>query len=633
MKNTLLKYWGYNTFRPLQEDIIQNVLNKKDTLALLPTGGGKSLCYQLPTLMNEGICLVITPLIALMKDQVESLKRKDIKAFAIHNGIFPEQINVILNNCITNNVKFLYISPERLKSELFIENLKLMNVSLIAVDEAHCISEWGYDFRPSYRNIISIRKILPECPIIALTASANKRVQEDIVEQLQLKNNTIFSQSFERRNLSFSVLFEEDKQGRLLRILQKVNGSGIIYARNRKKTKEIAAFLIKNNISADFYHAGLEISVRNKKQDEWMQGKKRIIVATNAFGMGIDKSDVRFVIHIDLPETLEAYYQEAGRAGRDGKKSYAIILWENNDLINLNESFKLSYPDLDIIKNVYHALGNYLQLPVGSGKNISFDFDIIQFSNNYNFNHIVVYNSLRFLERSGYLSIPEHDELYGLLYIQISKEDLYRFQVENEKYDSFIKNIMRLYGGIFSDYIKINETFIANKLSLKRETVIEILKALHKFGVISYIAPKNKPQLVFLQERADKKDVFISNEKYSLLKKRAEERIKVVEDYIKNEKKCRSIVLVTYFNQDEPSRCGICDICLNRNKVVLSEYEFDAIVVLLKPLLINNELSMQEIINKTKSIPEINLINAIKWLTDNNKISFNNNNNSYKWNV
>ena len=600
MKNTLLKYWGYNSFRPLQEDIIQNVLNKKDTLALLPTGGGKSLCYQLPTLLNDGLCLVITPLIALMKDQVESLKQKGIKAFAIHNGIYSEQINVILNNCITNNVKFLYISPERLNSELFLENVKAMNVVLIAVDEAHCISEWGFDFRPSYRNIISIRSILPHCPMIALTASANKRVQEDIIEQLELKNFKTFTQSFERRNLSFSVIFEEDKQGRLLRILNKVNGSGIIYARNRKKTKEIAAFLIKNNISADFYHAGLEMSFRNKKQDEWMQGKKRIIVATNAFGMGIDKSDVRFVIHIDLPDTLEAYYQEAGRAGRDGKKAYAIILWENSDLINLNQNHLLSYPDIDTIKNVYQALGNYFQLPVGSGKNVSFDFDIIQFSNNYNFNHIIAYNSLRFLERSGYLNIPEHEELYGLLFIKVSKEDLYRFQVEHEKYDNFIKNLLRLYGGIFSDYIKINETYIANKLSLTKENVIDILKFLNKFGIVSYIAPKTKPQLFFLQERADIKNVFISYEKYSLLKLRAEDRIKKVEEYVKDEKKCRSIFLVTYFNQDEPSRCGICDICVNRNKLVLSDVEFNNIVEILKPLLKNYELTLDEILNKIK---------------------------------
>jgi len=399
----LLKYWGYNSFRPMQEEIILSVLGGKDTLALLPTGGGKSICFQVPTLTREGLCIVVTPLIALMKDQVENLKKKGIKASAIYSGMTKNEIEVVISNAVTGSLQFLYLSPERLETEIITMNIERMNISLIAVDEAHCISQWGYDFRPSYLKIAEIRKYLPLVPILALTATATTNVVEDIQNQLLFKSPNVFQQSFERKNLTYIVQKEEDKFNRLLKIIHRIPGSGIIYMRSRNKTQEIALFLKSKNISADFYHAGLEMKVRSKKQEAWMKGFVRIMVATNAFGMGIDKPDVRFVVHMDVPDSLEAYFQEAGRGGRDGQRSYAALLFDDADIIDSQQKLKMQFPPIKAIQQVYHALGSHFQLAIGSGKDTAFEFDINHFSTKYNFKSRPTLNAIKLLEKDGYL--------------------------------------------------------------------------------------------------------------------------------------------------------------------------------------------------------------------------------------
>jgi len=631
IKNVLLKYWGYSSFRPLQEEIIQSVLEGKDTLALLPTGGGKSICYQVPGLLNDGICLVISPLIALMKDQVEALKRKGIKAIAIYSGMHYEQIEIAINNCLFDDIKFLYVSPERLTTELFKVNLKRMKINLIAVDEAHCISHWGYDFRPPYLKIAAIREWFPKVPVIALTATATIDVVEDIQEKLCFKKKNVFIKSFHRNNLSYVVYKEEDKLNRLLRIIEKVKGTGIVYVRNRKKTKEISDFLKKHKISSDFYHAGLENKIRENRQKAWMQGTTRIIVCTNAFGMGIDKPEVRLVVHMDLPDSIEAYFQEAGRAGRDEKKSYAVLLWENADVISLYQSYEQSYPEPEVIKTVYNALGNYLQIPVGSGKDQSYDFDIIEFSSNYSFHHIIAYNCLKFLEKEGYLSLPDKEESFSQIHIKVSKENLYRFQVEKVAYDKFIKILLRMYGGLFMDFVKISERDIAIKNNLKTEDVISSLEKLNNTGILTYLPLKTKPQIVYCTERLDKNSISITKENYHQLKERAGLRIKSVVEYINNENRCRSTYLVKYFGEKNAVRCGTCDICLSRNKTGLYELEFDEIIRQIKPKLKNSGLSLEEIISSVKNVNADKVIKAVQWLEENNKLIINRETNKYIW--
>lgn len=629
-KQILVKYWGFTNFRPLQEDVINSILAGKDTLALLPTGGGKSICFQVPALLKTGICIVVTPLIALMKDQVENLKKRGIKAVAIHSGMHPNEIEIHLNNCVYENIKFLYVSPERLESKRFIESVKKMNVNLLAVDEAHCISQWGYNFRPPYLRIAELRQFIPETPVLALTATAIKEVATDIQEKLNFKSENVFRSSFERKNLIYYVAKEEDKLQRILKIASNLKGTGIIYVRKRRTTKEISSFLRKNKISSDYYHAGIDHQTRDKKQVAWTNGKTRIIVATNAFGMGIDKADVRFVVHIDLPDCPERYFQEAGRAGRDGKKSYAILLYEKSDIIDAKKKIQFAYPEITFIKAVYQALGNFFQLAVGAGKNTSFEFDISTFCQNYNFPLSTTYNSLKFLEKEGYIVLNETINAPSKVHFEINKIDIYKFQVENKHYDNFIKTLLRSYSGLFSDFVNIYESEISRHTGLSIEEVISYFSRLQKFEILTYIPRKTKPQIIYCSERIDSKNIYISNENYKIRKVEAAKRLDSMINYVESSNKCRSQLLLSYFDEVDVKRCGKCDVCIERNKVELSEFEFSHIVDFIKPSLIFNPLSLSEIIDINPKIPENKIIKVIQWLEDNNKI-FKTTENKYRW--
>ncbi|MFH1322174.1 MAG: ATP-dependent DNA helicase RecQ [Bacteroidota bacterium] len=627
----LTKYWGFSKFRPLQEEIINSVLDGKDTLALLPTGGGKSICFQVPALAKEGVCLVISPLIALMKDQVENLKKRGIPATAVFSGMHKNEIDIALDNCIYGKTKLLYLSPERLCSELVRIRIGKMNVNLIAVDEAHCISQWGYDFRPSYLTIADIRKIQPDVPILGLTATATPNVVKDIQKKLLFEKENLFQKSFERKNLAYVVLTEDDKLKRLLKIVNNVRGSGIIYARNRKKTKEIAVFLKKNpdktgkgNISADYYHAGLDSNLRSAKQTAWTKNKCRVIVSTNAFGMGIDKPDVRFVVHFNPPDSLEAYFQEAGRAGRDEKKAFAVLLYNDSDRINFKDLIEISFPSLDEIKNTYQALANYFQLAVGSGEGTCFDFDISDFSDQYNLKILNVFNSIKFLEKEGYITTTDALFMPPKIHFTIKKQKLYEFQVTNKNLDSFIKLLLRSYGGTFDDFVKINEAELAKRANITKKEVINLLKTLDKLQVLTY-TPQNKfPQIVFAQPRIDTSDLSISRQNYEERKKQAIERMNAVISYASGSNKCRSQVLLAYFGETDSYRCGICDVCIERNKLQLSQLEFDSVLQQVKPILSSEPKTLTELIDSIKETSEDKAIKVIQWLIDNDKIKYNN---------
>lgn len=620
IKQLLIQYWGYSSFRPKQEEIIRSVLEGKDTLALLPTGGGKSITYQIPALKMDGICLVITPLIALMKDQVANLKKRKIEAIAIHSGMNTHQAEVAWNQCTYGTAKFLYLSPERLASPQFINKIPQLKINLIAVDEAHCISQWGYDFRPAYLQIQKIRSYLPHVPVLALTATATTDVVKDIQAQLLFKQTNVIKQSFNRANLVYFVSFEENKMGTLLRMVQKQTGSGIVYVRSRRKTAEIASFLVKNGITATHYHAGLSTLERDKRQADWMQGSVRIMVSTNAFGMGIDKPDVRFVVHMDLPDNLEAYFQEAGRAGRDEQKSFAVLLWEKSDISDLQKNFALSYPPIEQIKNVYQALGNYFRLAVGSGKDQQFDFDLNAFSTQYNFQQHIAYNSLKFLERQAYLQLNEGIYNPPKIRIRISGNELYKFQVANSRYDIFIKYLLRTYSGLFDGYVRISLVQIANAFKAKPEQAHLLLESLKKLNVIDYEPEKTKPQLTYLEERLPLSNLHISPEVYSKRMQVAKERMNTVIDYTMTVNKCRNQLLLAYFGDDIGKRCGKCDVCLRRNNASLSELEFDYVVDLIKPILISKKLTLEELLFAINLDDIDKLLSAISWLRDNDKI-------------
>lgn len=622
----LLKYWGYSGFRPLQEDIINNALDGKDTLALLPTGGGKSICFQVPAMAKEGICVVISPLIALMKDQVENLTKRGIKAVAIYSGMTSREIDITLDNCAYGDIKFLYVSPERIETEIFKERLKKMNVNLFAIDESHCISQWGYDFRPSYLNISHLRELKPDIPFLALTATATPEVVEDIQKQLKFKQANVLQKSFERKNIAYVVVHEEDKLTRLVKILNSIKGTSVVYVNNRKRTKDVAYHLYQNGISADFYHAGLTNEERNTKQNNWINNNTRVIVSTNAFGMGIDKPDVRTVVHMDLPSSLEAYFQEAGRAGRDEQKAYGILLLEENDRLNLEANITNSFPDLETIKNTYQALANYFQIPIGSALNESYFFDIADFSQQYNFKAFTVFHCLKFLEKEGYLYLSEANHNPSRIKFELNKADLYEFQVKNPKYDSFIKTILRSYAGIFENFTKINEFEIAKRLKTTKDKVFDGLHYLAKLEVISYIEQTNLPQLTYLTPRLESKSLYISKQHYHDRKEIAVKKMESVIYYAFSKHKCRSQILLSYFGEKESYRCGICDVCLERNKLELSDIEFSSVSDQLKKLLKEQPLSITDLVNSIKKVKEDKTIKVIQWLMENHKIITNDKN-------
>jgi len=584
-KTEILKqFWGFETFRPLQEDIIDSVLNGQDTLALLPTGGGKSVCFQVPALTLPGICLVISPLIALMKDQVENLKAKGIQAVAIYAGMGKREIDILLDNCIYGKIKFLYLSPERLLSPIVKERISYMDVNLIAVDEAHCISQWGYDFRPPYLLIKDLRLIHPKIPFIALTATATDFVRADIIDKLEMQSPAVFVKSFARKNLSYVVIDLEDKYKKLIDVITNVKGSGLVYVRNRRETAEVALFLKRNQIAADFYHAGIESKERSKKQEDWKKNNIRVMVATNAFGMGIDKPDVRFVVHLDLPESLEAYYQEAGRAGRDENRAYAVLLANQADQLSLKAKYTDNFPTVADIKAVYHHLGSYFQLAYGAGEGLNFSFDLADFCKRFKLGVIKTIGALKFLEHDGYLTLSENIFLQSRLLFVVTHEDAYRFQIENAGYDTLIKTILRSYGGAFDQYVKISENDIAGRLGISYSMVINLLTKLQDQGLISYLPQSDQPQLQFIRPRIDQLRMDIDAAYLNLRKKIQEDQIAGVLRYV-SEPVCRSIQLLAYFSEPHSAKCGICDICLDEKRAmevdeIAERIDFDIITVL-----------------------------------------------------
>ena len=559
----LLKYWRYPSFRPLQEQIIQSVLEGNDALALMPTGGGKSLCYQVPALSRPGLCIVVSPLIALMQDQVERLKARGIEAIAIFAGMRKREIDIALNDCVYNKeLKFLYLSPERLHTALVQERIRYMQVNLIAVDEAHCISQWGYDFRPSYLQISVLRTLLPQVPILALTATARQEVISDIQEKLAFRSShsQVFKSAFSRENLAFMVLEDPHKSHRLLRIIQKVGGSGIVYVRNRGSSRDLAQFLVQHGIAADFYHAGLDTQQRHTKQKAWTEEKVQIMVATHAFGMGIDKANVRLVVHMDIPPAPEAYYQEAGRAGRDGQQAYAVLLYESKDIKVLEEKFALSFPSFEQIAQIYYSLGNYYQLAYGAGLEHAFDFDLNDFSKRFQINPIQVMQALTFLEHDGWLSLSEAVYLPARIRFEVNQSELYQFQVAHEQWDLLIKALLRTYGPAFDQFTPIKEAEIARKISWSIVQVKAGLEHLQHLELLRYIPRSDQAQITFLQARTDTQHLSIDRRFIENRKQIARKQLDAMLYFIQGEQ-CRAQSMLNYFNIDVPS-CGICDYCL-----------------------------------------------------------------------
>ncbi len=615
----LKKYWNYDSFRPLQEDIIQSVLEGKDTLALLPTGGGKSICFQVPAMAKPGICIVVSPLIALMKDQVENLKAKGIEAVAIISGMGKREVDILLDNCVYGPIKFLYLSPERLMSDLVRERIKYMNVNLFAVDEAHCISQWGYDFRPPYLHLSELRELHPQVPILALTATATEFVIGDIQDKLSFKKRNVFRKSFERKNLSYVVFHEENKLRKLFSIAKNVAGTGIVYVRNRRETQEVSHQLNAQGIKADFYHAGLPTPVRSQKQEAWKKDNIRVIVATNAFGMGIDKPDVRFVVHLDLPESLEAYYQEAGRAGRDEEKAYAILLYTEADRLKLERKFELSFPTVDEIKQVYHYLGNYFQLAYEAGEGLNFEFDIADFCSRYKLDAIKALNVFKFLERDEYIALSESIYLPSRVQIVVSTEELYRFQIEYSNYDAFIKILLRSYGGLFGQYAAISEADLAKRTGMGYTQIIQMLEKLQEFQLISYLKQTDKPQITFIKARVDTQNLYIDNKYLQQRKEITRQQVEAVIAYAE-EHKCRSQLLLSYFDEINAEKCGVCDVCIDekrsRNKEVIQEQ----IIFELIEFLTGRHLSIDEIVSNLKIGNEKERLEAFRNLLDAGKI-------------
>ncbi|HJD11160.1 MAG TPA: RecQ family ATP-dependent DNA helicase [Candidatus Phocaeicola caecigallinarum] len=618
-KSILKHYWGYDNFRGIQEDIISSIGSGRDTLGLMPTGGGKSITFQVPALANPGLCLVITPLIALMKDQVQNLRKHGIKAQAVYSGMTREEIVIALENCIFGDYKFLYISPERLGTEIFQNKLRSMKVSMITVDESHCISQWGYDFRPAYLKIADVRKLLPDVPVLALTATATPEVVKDIQVRLAFREENVFRMSFERKNLAYIVRRTEDKSGELLHILNQVQGSAIVYTRNRKRTKEISLFLNQHDISATFYHAGLDNKTKDLRQKGWQAGTYRVMVATNAFGMGIDKPDVRLVIHIDFPDSPEAYFQEAGRAGRDGQKAYAVLLYAQSDKTILKKRISDTFPEKDYIRQVYDHINYYYQMAMGDGRGCTFAFNIDEFCQRFKHFPVRVDSALKILTRAGYLEYTDEQDNASRLIFTLRRDELYRMEEHNQDTEKLLRIILRSYTGLFSDYAYINEETLAQRSGLSRQQVYDTLILLTKRHILHYIPGKKTPYIIYTRERQDTNRIVLNKEVYEDRKKSYEKRIQAMLEYAESNDQCRSRMLLHYFGENNEHNCGQCDVCLEKHTSGLKKGEYEDIASDIKNLLNRHPHTPQEVIHAL-SVPEEKILNVLTYLLSEERI-------------
>ncbi|MBS4042744.1 MAG: RecQ family ATP-dependent DNA helicase [Chitinophagaceae bacterium] len=617
------KYWGYESFKGLQEPIINAVLEQQDVLALLPTGSGKSLCFQVPTMAFEGMCIVVSPLIALMKDQVSNLQKRGINAIALNSSLSQKNVIQVLDNAILGHYKFLYVSPERLENSLFKNYIADCKVDLIAVDEAHCISQWGYDFRPPYSKIAQLRALFPATPIIALTASATKLVQDDIVKNLQLKSPKIFQQSFERPQLSYSVFKVESKINKLIEIFNNVKGSGIVYCKNRKQTSYVAELLNLQNIVADYYHAGLSQDLRNQKQESWIKNEIRVLVCTNAFGMGIDKPDVRVVVHYDAPDCLENYYQEAGRAGRDDKKAYAVLLHDNIDMKVFEELSEIRYPSIAEIRKVYQALANYLQLPIGIGEGSYYDFDLIDFVKKFKLDSQLVLHVLKTLEQEEHISFNEQIFVPAKVEVLVDKNILQHIETTHPTVEKTLKTLLRSYAGILNNEIAVSEKQLAKVSHQSLEKINDDLKQLKQLGIIQYHAKKETPQIYFINNRADVNSLHINHESYFKRKKAFEKRLSQFLKYIGEQHQCRAKMIADYFNAPTNKDCGICDNCLSKKKTSISKKELEFITEAIKNSLSEKPKLITTVVKELKQINKVKLLEVVSFLQDQNIIQVN----------
>ena len=612
----LKQYWGYDSFRDLQEEIITSIGEGNDTLGLMPTGGGKSITFQVPALAQEGICIVITPLIALMKDQVQNLRKREIKALAIYSGMTRQEILTALENCIFGNYKFLYISPERLDTEIFRTKLRSMKVSMITVDESHCISQWGYDFRPAYLKIAEIRELLPEVPVLALTATATPEVVTDIQARLKFREGNVFRMSFERKNLAYIVRKTDNKTKELLYILQRISGSAIIYVRNRRRTKEITELLMNEGITADFYHAGLDNAVKDLRQKRWQSGEVRVMVATNAFGMGIDKPDVRIVLHLDLPDSPEAYFQEAGRAGRDGEKAYAVILYSKSDKTTLHKRVVDTFPDKEYILNVYEHLQYYYQMAMGDGFQCIREFNLEEFCRKFKYFPVPVDSALKILTQAGYLEYTDEQDNSSRILFTIRRDELYKLREMGKEAEALIQSILRSYTGVFTDYAYISEESLAVRTGLTRQQIYNILVTLTKRRIVDYIPRKKTPYIIYTRERLELRFLHIPASVYEERKARYEARIKAMEEYVTTENICRSRMLLRYFGEKNEHNCGQCDVCLSKRATDnLSEKSYEEVKRQILNLLSHSPLTPAETADQIKAEKE-DIGQVIRYLLD-----------------
>lgn len=613
-REILKEYWGYDNFRGIQEDIIQSIGSGRDTLGLMPTGGGKSITFQIPAMAKEGLCIVITPLIALMKDQVRNLRDRGIKAIAIYSGMTREEIIIALENCIFGNYKFLYISPERLDTEIFRIKLRSMNVSMITVDESHCISQWGYDFRPAYLKISEIRTLLPDVPILALTATATPEVVKDIQQRLAFKEENVFRMSFERKNLAYIVRKTENKTEELLHILKHVSGSAIVYAHNRKRTKEYSQILNENGITATFYHAGLSNETKDLRQKSWVSGETRVMVATNAFGMGIDKPDVRLVVHIDIPDSPEAYFQEAGRGGRDGKKAYAVLLYAKSDKTTLKKRISDTFPEKNYIRTVYEHLNYYYQMAMGDGYGCTREFNIDEFCRNFKHFPIQVDSALKILMRAGYLEYTDEQDNNSRLMFTLTKEELYRIHETSPETEKLINVILRSYTGVFTEYAYINEETLSLRTGMTRQQVYDTLISLTRRRILHYIPGKKTPYIIYTRERQEADRLIFTKEVYEDRKDSFIKRIKAMTEYAESDDKCRSRMLLLYFGEKNEHNCGQCDVCLAAHSSGIKQGVFDEISRQIENILKEKDMPVADLIDKLDKDDKDTVANIISYL-------------------